>query len=328
MRGQGFAIDERKALVRPGLRGELAPQGAERLPNVEALRIQGGAPAEAVQDYLEYRRIVGDDDQGKLFTPQEYEDYKKRVIPVRLRNRLYVSWRSPTGMDCKLVGPETPCFCTHRYKQHKTDFEELPSERPIHLPCRVGHCQCKGYLYVPLNGTSPIRCRCKHFADDHSEANGHRCKKCSTCPGFHSSFTCGCGKPAYVHQTVVETKEERLAQGKPVGQDVPYAAMGGLTGFSSLAEGYMRLDDSGRGAQPLAFLESSGSRMDHPFLKAYAPQISGGSSSSSQAVSHVTSEEEDMAYFEKRYQEQLKKEKTSKGLKPTKGPTQPRPKQP
>jgi len=45
----------------------------------------------------------------------------------------------------------------------------------------------------------------------------------------------------------VETKQKRLAQGKPVGQDVPYAAMGGLTGFSSLAEGYMRLDDSGIG---------------------------------------------------------------------------------
>lgn len=45
----------------------------------------------------------------------------------------------------------------------------------------------------------------------------------------------------------METKQERLAQGKPVGRDVPYAAMGGLTGFSSLAEGYMRLDDSGIG---------------------------------------------------------------------------------
>lgn len=45
----------------------------------------------------------------------------------------------------------------------------------------------------------------------------------------------------------METKQERLAQGKPVGRDVPYAAVGGLTGFSSLAEGYMRLDDSGIG---------------------------------------------------------------------------------
>lgn len=32
-----------------------------------------------------------------------------------------------------------------------------------------------------------------------------------------------------------------------MGDDVPYAAMGGITGFSSLAEGYMRLDDSGIG---------------------------------------------------------------------------------
>lgn len=69
----------------------------------------------------------------------------------------------------------------------------------------------------------------------------------SKCSGFHSCFTCACGQPTYAHETVVETKQERLAQGKPVGQDVPYAAMGGLTGFSSLAEGYMRLDDSGIG---------------------------------------------------------------------------------
>ena len=33
----------------------------------------------------------------------------------RLKNRLYVSWTNSTGMDCILVGPETPCFCQHRY---------------------------------------------------------------------------------------------------------------------------------------------------------------------------------------------------------------------
>jgi Protein FAM221A/B len=46
---------------------------------------------------------------------------------------------------------------------------------------------------------------------------------------------------------VVETEEEREARGLPVGFSTPYKAMGGLTGFSSLAEGYMRLDPSGRG---------------------------------------------------------------------------------
>uniref|UniRef100_A0A674IG95 Protein FAM221A n=1 Tax=Terrapene triunguis TaxID=2587831 RepID=A0A674IG95_9SAUR len=253
--------------------------------------------------------IVGDDDRGKLFTPEQYEEYKRKMLPIRLQNRLYVSWRSPTGMDCKLVGPETPCFCTHRYKQHKTDYEEIPKDRPICVPCRVNRCQCKSYHYVPLNGTQPIRCRCKHFADQHSAAPGFSCNSCSKCSGFHSCFTCGCGQPTYAHETVVETKQERLAQGKPVGQDVPYAAMGGLTGFSSLAEGYMRLDDSGIGAPSAEFLESPSSGMDHPFLKAFQ-----GPSSSAQASSQLTakqvsnlrsSEEEDMAYFEKQYQERV-----------------------
>ncbi|KFP01178.1 Protein FAM221A, partial [Calypte anna] len=245
-------------------------------------------------------RIVGDDDGGKLFTPEEYEEYKRKVLPIRLQNRLYVSWRSPTGMDCKLVGPETLCFCTHRYKQHKTDYEVIPEELPV--PCRVSRCPCQSYHYVPLNGTQPIRCRCKHFADQHSAAPGFSCNSCSKCSGFHSCFTCGCGQPTYAHETVVETKQERLAQGKPVGQDVPYAAMGGLTGFSSLAEGYMRLDDSGIGNL----------LQDHPFLKALQgpsgstqaiSQMAGSSSATGEASHGKPSEADDMAYFEKRYQE-------------------------
>uniref|UniRef100_A0A2K6SN37 Protein FAM221A n=1 Tax=Saimiri boliviensis boliviensis TaxID=39432 RepID=A0A2K6SN37_SAIBB len=248
---------------------------------MERLTLPPGGAA-AVDEYLEYRRIVGEDDGGKLFTPEEYEEYKRKVLPLRLQNRLFVSWRSPTGMDCKLVGPETLCFCTHRYKQHKTDLETIPQQRPIDLPCRVTGCQCRAYHYVPLNGTQPIRCRCKHFADQHSAAPGFTCNACSKCSGFHSCFTCACGQPAYAHDTVVETKQERLAQGKPVGQDVPYAAMGGLTGFSSLAEGYMRLDDSG---------------------------IVG---TSSQVSSIRRPEEDDMAFFERRYQERIKMEKAGK----------------
>ena len=52
---------------------------------------------------------------------------------------------------------------------------------------------------------------------------------------------------------IVETKEERVARGHPVGHETPYAAMGGLTGFSSLAEAYMRLDDSGIGGLDLKY---------------------------------------------------------------------------
>ncbi|XP_030057722.1 protein FAM221A isoform X1 [Microcaecilia unicolor] len=291
---------------------------------MERLSLRPGGAA-ALDEYLEYRRIVGDDDGGKLFTPEEYEEYKKKVLPMRLQNRLYVSWRSPTDIDCKLVGPETPCFCIHRYKQHKTDFKEIPKERPIYLPCRVSNCQCKSYHYVPKNGSQPIRCRCKHFSDEHSEAPGYPCKKCSKCSGFHSSFTCGCGQPTYAHETIVETKEERLALGKPVGHDVPYAAMGGLTGFSSLAEGYMRLDDSGIGAPPADLLESPLTNMDHPFLKAYSPPgpsqlIAGSSDITTQVAQLKSSEEDDMAYFERRYQERLKNERIAKTMKKTQDP--------
>lgn len=74
---------------------------------------------------------------------------------------------------------------------------------------------------------------------------------CQNCSGFKSSYTCGCGLSYGDHSMVVETKEEREGRGHPVGMDNPYQAMGGLTGFSSLAEGYMRLDPSGRGTGTL-----------------------------------------------------------------------------
>ena len=87
-----------------------------------------------------------------------------------------------------------------RYKQHKTDFEEIPSTRPILVPCRVSGCRCKCYHYVPLNGSRPIRCTCKHFGEDHSETKPYKCLKGCLCKTFFSSFTCGCGKPTHAHK--------------------------------------------------------------------------------------------------------------------------------
>uniref|UniRef100_A0A8C6VUM1 Protein FAM221A n=1 Tax=Nothobranchius furzeri TaxID=105023 RepID=A0A8C6VUM1_NOTFU len=68
----------------------------------------------AVDDYWEYTRIVGEDDGGNLFTPEQYEEYRRKVLPQRVQNRLYVSFGVPGGADCKQIGPETQCFCTHR----------------------------------------------------------------------------------------------------------------------------------------------------------------------------------------------------------------------
>uniref|UniRef100_A0A8C7NWC0 Secreted protein n=1 Tax=Oncorhynchus mykiss TaxID=8022 RepID=A0A8C7NWC0_ONCMY len=61
-------------------------------------------------------RIVGEDDGGRLYSPpEEYDEYKRTVFPQRLHSRLYLSFGRPGGIDCKLIGPETPYFCTHRY---------------------------------------------------------------------------------------------------------------------------------------------------------------------------------------------------------------------
>ncbi|CAF3855223.1 unnamed protein product, partial [Adineta steineri] len=211
-----------------------------------------------VDAYFEYRAIVGDDDGGNLFSPEEYDAYKRRVLPMRLHNRLYVSWVNPEGMDCILVGPQHKCLCRHKFSEHKTDFANIPTERPILISCRQAGCRCVSFEYVAnASGTSDPNCRCKHSLDTHGTRPPYTCQKSivshstkqnkilvfnrrldCNCSGFRAPFTCTCGEPAYKHITLVETKQEREQRGHPTGYATPYKAMGGLTGFSSLAEGY------------------------------------------------------------------------------------------
>ncbi len=150
--------------------------------------------------------------------------------------------------------------------EHKTDFTEIPTERPILISCRQSGCRCISFEYVAnASGTSDPNCRCKHSLDNHATKPPYKCQKSicrhsfiqekieywfcldCNCTGFSAPFTCTCGESANKHITLVETKDEREKRGHPTGYAAPYQAMGGLTGFSSLAEGYLRLDPSGRG---------------------------------------------------------------------------------
>ena len=108
-----------------------------------------------------------------------------------MKNRVYVSSTNSTGMDCVLVGPENSCFCKHRYKQHRTDFKELPNSRPILLPCREQGCPCSTFTYIPKNGSQSIRCGCKHTSDEHKLTKPFNCLKSGCkCNCFKSSYTC------------------------------------------------------------------------------------------------------------------------------------------
>ena len=120
-----------------------------------------------------------------------------------------------------------------------------------------------------------------------------------------------CGEPCYNHHTLVETKSEREARGHPVGEDVPYQAMGGITGFSSLAEGYMRLDPSGRGRPDEEFFNQPISHHDHPFIKQFAQHdlarnSKGELEQSKEAKSAERREgESELDYFDRRYKERV-----------------------
>eukprot|EP00116_Pleurobrachia_bachei_P000016 sb/3460278/ len=204
----------------------------ENLSSQHTIILPSNIMAHHVDAYWEYHRIVGDDVGDDVMSPEQFEEYKRTVVPERMKNRLYLSWRVTANapVDCELIGPETNCHCQHRYRQHNSDNPEKKTS------CKK--CGCKSFRYVPRN----TRCKCKHLTTEHGVQGG--CGRCA-CTDMRVTWTCPCGVAAHAHSTFVETREEREAAGKPTGEDVPYAAMGGITGFSSLAPGYMRMDPSG-----------------------------------------------------------------------------------
>lgn len=222
------------------LRAEAAAGGAGA---VETLRL-GASAQNHVNAYLEYVRIVGDADGGKLLSEDEYAEFRLVKAAAARANRLYLTWRcAATGVDCKSVGPSSMCFCGHRYKQHVTDNVTGKQRFETDVRCAVAGCPCDRFEYLPSHGTWAIKCACKHAHDEH-DPRTRRCRRCTGCTGFTSSYSCACGSGYAAHATVVETRAEREAAGRPVdnltGGGAAYEALGGVTDFASLADGVDR----------------------------------------------------------------------------------------
>ena len=49
----------------------------------------------------------------ETYMPTPISTYVK--ILKRMKNRLFTSWTNKQGVDCKLIGPESECFCSHRF---------------------------------------------------------------------------------------------------------------------------------------------------------------------------------------------------------------------
>lgn len=190
--------------------------------------------ARNIDAYLEYVNIVGDMDGGKLMSEKEYEEFKDKVRESR-KNKLYVSWRNIEGKDCKMIGQASTCFCGHRYKSH--NFDNVKTRK---VNCRDSKCNCKLFSYVPVYGSADLKCLCKHSYQMH-DPRTRKCtrRNCACMPEFSSKHPCACGLTFNDHQTVFESREERVAEGRDVDpkwmqENNMIGGVGGLSNFSGL----------------------------------------------------------------------------------------------
>ncbi len=79
-----------------------------------------------------------------MMSEKEFEEFKASVKESR-KNRLYVSWRNTKGVDCRMIGPASKCFCGHRYKEHAVDNVK---DRKVF--CRSSKCRCPLFSYIPV----------------------------------------------------------------------------------------------------------------------------------------------------------------------------------
>lgn len=109
---------------------------------------------------------------AELMSESEYAAFKAKAIAARSpAHRIYVVWRNRTTLvDCRNIGPSSPCFCTHRYRDHATD-----NTSKMNVHCRMAGCKCALFDYIPIHGSQDAKCNCKHSYTEHNGKN----KKCS-----------------------------------------------------------------------------------------------------------------------------------------------------
>lgn len=109
-------------------------------------------------------------------------------------------------------------------------------------------CSCTCFNYVPVRGSQDVKCsRCHKSYTEHSSLD-HSCP--SKGAKFASSYTCSCTQSYNDHQTVFESRAERASDGRPLDTGwmeqaeragLPVCHLGGICGFTSLADGVDRV---------------------------------------------------------------------------------------
>lgn len=195
-----------------------------------------------VDAYFEYRQLVGDSDGGRLLDEAQYEALREKAADPN--RRVWVHWvEANTGLECKAIGPNSRCFCGHGYREHSwADYPET-----LELRCKMAGCPCSTFNYMPVRGSGDLKCSsCRRSFEDH-DARTRKCKGARA--SFASSYSCSCNSTYDMHRTVVQTNAEREAAGKSTNapwlgaaaaSGLPTAHMGGIGGFTALADGVDR----------------------------------------------------------------------------------------
>ncbi|CAN0054076.1 unnamed protein product [Scytosiphon promiscuus] len=153
---------------------------------------------------------------------------EKKAAEEALSTGIYVTWRSiKTGQDCARVGSMSRCFCGCTYERHTY---RKGRTMPV---CET--CDCGGFDFVPSRpeeigewwlprrpgfcaSSWRAKCRCGHSHEAHHPSR-RSCGSCK-CGEFRSAYGCVvCDSHQEDHQTRVETPQDRVSMGRPVGRD-------------------------------------------------------------------------------------------------------------
>eukprot|EP00929_Paragymnodinium_shiwhaense_P063147 TRINITY_DN31565_c0_g1_i1.p1 TRINITY_DN31565_c0_g1~~TRINITY_DN31565_c0_g1_i1.p1 ORF type:complete len:431 (+),score=63.41 TRINITY_DN31565_c0_g1_i1:121-1413(+) len=211
------------------------------MPRAIDKMIGDGEAGKHVDAYQEYSNLVGRLDGGHMLPDAEYRALRRRAADGS--RRLYVYYRNRnTGLDCKAIGPQSMCFCGHRYNEH--DWGAFETRR---VGCKMPGCKCTCFSYIPVRGSQDQLCStCRKSFREH-RADNHGCP--TGAGAFTSSYSCSCMSSYMDHGTVFESRGERERAGRPVdagwmekaaAEGLPVCHLGGIIGFTSLADGIDR----------------------------------------------------------------------------------------
>ena len=126
---------------------------------------------------------------SNLRSKRRYSIFKLLISPKNSKNRVYLTWRNAKGLDCKIIGPASMCFCGHRFKEH-----EYINPKNKKVVCRKPKCTCPCFNHVPVFGSNDFKCLCKHSHTEHDPIT-KKCTRgmCGCNVRFASTYTCSCG---------------------------------------------------------------------------------------------------------------------------------------